>query len=89
MVAVLKFVMQEYPSMTFRLTREHLKRLEVIAESKHRSRGQVIRDAIDIYYRTVVRPAGSSGRREQIVNPMDLLSDLLPEEAGKTTIRFN
>ncbi len=89
MVAVLKFVMHEYPSMTFRLTREHLKRLKVIAESKHRSRGQVIRDAIDIYYRTVVRPAGPSGHSEQIVNPMDLLSDLLPEEAGKTTIGFD
>lgn len=75
--------------MTFRLTREHLKRLEVIAESKHRSRGQVIRDAIDIYYRTVVRPAESPGSREQIVNPMDLLSDLLPEEAGKAGIRFD
>ncbi len=88
-MAVLKFVMHEYPSMTFRLTSEHLKRLEVIAESKHRSRGQVIRDAIDIYYRTVVRPAGSSGSREQIVNPMDLLTDLLPEEAGKSAIRFD
>lgn len=89
MVAVLKFVMHEYPSMTFRLTREHLKRLEIIAESKHRSRGQVIRDAIDIYYRTVVRPAEFPGRREQIVNPIDLLSDLLPEEAGKAGIRFD
>ena len=81
--------MQEYPSMTFRLTREHLARLEVIASVKHRSRGQIIRDAIDIYYRTVVRPAGAAGQNYQFVSPIDLLADLLPKQAGSDQITFD
>ena len=86
---VLKFVMHEYPSMTFRLTRGHLVRIKVIANAKHCSRGQVIRGAIDMYYRTVVRPVGEEGPSLQIVNPMDLLADLLPEQAGNDGIQFD
>lgn len=88
-ISVLKFVVHKYPSLTFRLTKEHLKRLQVIASAKHRSRGQVIREAIDMYYRTVVRPVEDWNVNQQIVNPIDLLTDLLPKQAGIDQARFD
>ena len=81
--------MHEYPSMTFRLTREHLVKIKVIANAKHCSRGRVIRGAIDMYYRTVVRPVEEVGSSLLIVNPIDLLADLLPEQAGNEGIQFD
>ena len=89
MESVLKFVMHEYPSMTFRLTRGHLVKIKVIANAKHCSRGQVIRGAIDMYYRTVVRPVGEVGLSVQIVNPVDVLAVLLPDQAGNDGIQFD
>ena len=87
--SVLKFVMHEYPSLTFRLTKQHLTRLQVIAGAKHRSRGQIIREAIDMYYRTVVRPVGDVNLNQQIFSPIDLLTDLLPKQAGIDRVRFD
>lgn len=75
--------------MTFRLTKKHLERLEVIAGARHRSRGQVIRDAIDMYYRTVVRPAGADSPNQHFENPIDLLPDLLPKQAGSDRMSFD
>ena len=88
-ISVLKFVMHEYPSLTFRLTKQHLTRLQVIAGAKHRSRGQIIREAIDMYYRTVVRPVGDGNINQQILSPIDLLTDLLPKQAGSDRVRFD
>ena len=88
-ISVLKFVMHEYPSLTFRLTKEHLRRLQVIAGAKHRSRGQVIREAIDMYYRTVTRPVGDGDLNQQMLSPIDLLTDLLPKLTGIDRVRFD
>lgn len=89
MISVLKFVMHEYPSLTFRLTKEHLRRLHVIAGSKHRSRGQVIREAIDMYYQTVTRPVGDGDLNQQMLSPIELLTDLLPKQAGIDRFRLD
>ncbi len=88
-IGVLKFVMHEYLSLTFRLTKKHLMRLQVIAGAKHRSRGQIIREAIDMYYRTVVRPVGDGNINQQVLSPNDLLTDLLPKQAGSDLIKFD
>lgn len=89
MISVLKFVMHEYPSLTFRLTKKHLMRLRVIAGAKHRSRGQIIREAIDMYYRTVVRPVGDEDLNQQILSPIELLTDLLPKQTGIGRVRLD
>lgn len=74
--------------MTFRLSQKHLEQLQLIAGAKHRSRGQIIRDAIDMYYRTVVRPVGAVAQNQQFVRPIDLLTDLLPKQAESGRIDF-
>jgi hypothetical protein len=81
--------MHEYPSLTFRLNKKHLEQLQVISAVKHRSRGQVIRDAIEMYYRIVVRPVGAVGQNQQIVSPIDLLADLLPKQAESGRVNFD
>jgi len=74
--------------MAFRLTGEHERRIKVLSRSKNCSRGQAIRDAIDFYYRFVVRPASTIYMPSDWVDePSDLLTELLPKHAG--IVEFN
>ena len=43
--------MQQYPRLTFRLNHQLLNKIAILSRSKHRSRGQVIREAVEMYYR--------------------------------------
>lgn len=73
--------MHKYPSLSFRLSREHLRRLHVLATIKNRTRSEVIREAIDLYFRSVT---SSNGVAVVYLNPDDLLSDLLSQQAGNS-----
>jgi hypothetical protein len=42
-----------------------------------------------MYYRTVVRPVGEVGQNQQIVSPIDLLTDLLPKQAESSRVDFD
>jgi len=85
----LKFVMHRYPSMTFRLTNEQLKRLDVLARAKNRSKGQVIRDAIDLAFRIVGSTTKNPPDFQSQSDNLDLLPDLLPELAGRDELQTN
>jgi hypothetical protein len=79
----LKFVVHKYPSLSFRLSKEHLRRLRVLATIKNRTRSEVVREAIDLYFRSVT---SSNGIAVVYSNPSDLLSDLLSEQAGNSEL---
>ena len=81
--------MHKYPSLTFRLSNEQLKRLEVLAKAKKRSRGQVVRDAIDLAFRIISSTAKSNPNFEGHPDNLDLLPDLLPELAGMDELQTN
>ena len=52
-ISLLKDVtMDKYPRLTFRLNNQLLNKIAMLSRSKHRSRGQVIREAVEMYYRT-------------------------------------
>ena len=85
----LKFVMHKYPSMTFRLSYEQLKRLDVLARAKNRSRSQVIRDAIDLAFRIIGSTTKNHGDFHDQSDNLGLLPDLLPELAGIDGIQTN
>lgn len=88
-VCPLKFVMHKYPSMTFRLSYEQLKRLDVLARAKNRSRSQVIRDAIDLAFRIIGSTTKNHRDFHDQSDNLGLLPDLLPELAGMDGIRTN
>ena len=75
--------------MTFRLTNEHLKRLDVLARAKNRSRSQVIRDAIDLAFRIIGSTTKNDRNFHDQSDNLGLLPDLLPELAGMDGIRTN
>ncbi len=75
--------------MTFRLNTEQLKRLDVLARAKNRSRGQVIRDAIDLAFRTIGSTTKNHLNFQGQSDNLDLLPNLLPELAGLDEIRTN
>ena len=43
--------LQQYPRLTFRLNQQLLNRIVALSRSRHRSRGQIIREAVEMYYR--------------------------------------
>ena len=45
--------MKKYPRLTIRLSSDELNRVHVLARVRNRSRGQVIRDALNLYFRAV------------------------------------
>ena len=45
--------MKKYPRLTIRLTSDELNRVRVLARVRNRSRGQVVRDALNLYFRAV------------------------------------
>ena len=45
--------MKTYPRLTIRLSSDELNRVHVLARVRNRSRGQVIRDALNLYFRAV------------------------------------
>jgi hypothetical protein len=67
--------------LSFRLSKEHLRRLRVLATIKNRTRSEVVREAIDLYFRSVT---SSNGVAVVYSNPTDLLSDLLSQQAGNS-----
>jgi hypothetical protein len=81
--------MHKYPSLTFRLSKEQLKRLEVLAKAKKRSRGQVVRDAIDLAFRIISSTDKSNPNFLGHPGNLDLLPDLLPELAGMDELQTN
>ena len=42
--------MNQYPSFTFRLTVELLRQVDVMAQVRRRTRGQVVREALEFYF---------------------------------------
>ena len=51
--------MNTYPRLTIRLSHEELRRVGLLARVRGRSRGQVVRDALSLYFRaatTETRP---------------------------------
>ena len=77
--AGLKFVVQKYPSLSFRLSKEHLRRLRVLSTMKNRTRSEVVREAIDLYFRSATH---SERKVDGSMSSFDLLSDLLSQQAG-------
>ena len=43
--------MDKYPRLTFRLNQHLLTKVNQLSLSRHRTRGQIIREALDMYYR--------------------------------------
>jgi predicted transcriptional regulator len=43
--------MDKYPRLTFRLNHPLLKKVNQLSLSRHRTRGQIIREALEMYYR--------------------------------------
>ena len=43
--------MDRYPRLTFRLNQRLLTKINYLSISRHRTRGQVIREAVEMYYR--------------------------------------
>ena len=43
--------MDKYPRLTFRLNQRLLTKVNHLSRSRHRSRGQIIREALEMYYR--------------------------------------
>lgn len=57
-----------YPSLSFRLSEAHLKKLQLLEAVRSRTKGEILREAIDIYFNfyakslpTVVPPVVSLG----------------------------
>ena len=48
--------MRKYPRFSFRLGAEDQRRLETLSLIRSRSRGEVVREAIDMYYRIKTQP---------------------------------
>jgi predicted transcriptional regulator len=51
--------MDKYPRLTFRLNQHLLTKVNQLSLSRHRTRGQIIREALEMYYR-VYNPIVSS-----------------------------
>ena len=43
--------MHQYPRLTFRLNQQLLNKIAMLSRSRHRSRGAIIREAVEMYYR--------------------------------------
>lgn len=43
--------MDKYPRLTFRLSQQLATQLSYLSRSRHRTRGQIVREAIALYYR--------------------------------------
>lgn len=43
--------MDKYPRLTFRLNQGLLTKVNHLSRARHRSRGQIIREALEMYYR--------------------------------------
>jgi predicted transcriptional regulator len=50
--------MEKYPRLTFRLNQRLLTKINHLSMSRHRTRGQIIREAVEMYYR-VYNPIAS------------------------------
>jgi metal-responsive CopG/Arc/MetJ family transcriptional regulator len=51
-ISLLKDVaMDKYPRLTFRLNHHLLTKVNQLSRSRHRTRGQIIREALEMYYR--------------------------------------
>jgi hypothetical protein len=61
--------MDKYPRLTFRLNQRLLTKINYLSVSRHRTRGQVIREAVEMYYRVynpvvIIEPAAESSKNE-------------------------
>jgi predicted transcriptional regulator len=63
--------LQQYPRLTFRLNQQLLNKIARLSRSKHRSRGAIIREAVEMYYR-----AHNSIKRDDTTNPSNLDTEL-------------
>ncbi len=52
--------MDKYPRLTFRLNHHLLTKVNQLSRSRHRTRGQIIREALEMYYRVYSPIARSS-----------------------------
>jgi hypothetical protein len=43
--------MNKYPRLTFRLNQQLLTKINQLTLSRHRTRGQIVREAVEMYYR--------------------------------------
>lgn len=57
--------MDKYPRLTFRLNQTLLTKVNNLSLSRHRTRGQIIREALEMYYR-VYNPITSSDNTSQL-----------------------
>ncbi len=44
--------MEQYPRLTFRLSPAILRKVDLLALQRNRSRGQVVREAVEFYFNT-------------------------------------
>jgi predicted transcriptional regulator len=44
--------MEQYPRFTFRLSPAILRKVDLLATQRNRSRGQVVREAVEFYFNT-------------------------------------
>ena len=51
--------MKTYPRLTVRLSSDELNRVRVLARVRNRSRGQVVRDALNLYFRAMTAESAS------------------------------
>jgi predicted transcriptional regulator len=59
--------MDKYPRLTFRLNHHLLTKVNQLSLSRHRTRGQIIREALEMYYR-VYNPIVSSSTDKKHFN---------------------
>jgi predicted transcriptional regulator len=57
--------MDKYPRLTFRLNQALLTKVNHLSLSRHRTRGAIIREALEMYYR-VYNPITSSGSASKL-----------------------
>ena len=51
--------MKTYPRLTIRLSSDELNRVRVLARVRNRSHGQVVRDALNLYFRAMTAESAS------------------------------
>ena len=61
--------MDRYPRLTFRLNQRLLTKINYLSVSRHRTRAQVIREAVEMYHRVynpvvIIEPAAESSKNE-------------------------
>jgi hypothetical protein len=63
--------MDRYPRLTFRLSHRLLTNINHLSISRHRTRGQIIREAVEMYYRVhnPITRLDNSAVEEQLKSP--------------------